>query len=139
MAKEPVGLILRKFQNMRRMSMEDLSERTGINIQTISRYEPGDSEKVPFTETVTLARALALSASSLAAGAGMHVIPDQLEEVMTQEAALVVRRATNLMAELPESQQAFLATAIDRAVQGEIQAMHSEETPINSPTPKLPA
>jgi DNA-binding XRE family transcriptional regulator len=44
MAKEPVGLILRNLRNMRRMSMEDLSERTGIKIQTISRYEWGDSD-----------------------------------------------------------------------------------------------
>ncbi len=97
-AKEPVGLILGKFQTIRPMSMEDLSERTGINIQTISSHERGDSEKVPFTETMTPALTLALSASSLAAPARLYVIPEQLEEVMTQEAALVVRRAINLMA-----------------------------------------
>ncbi len=59
---------IRYFKNLRKMSQKELSERTGINIKTLQRYESGETPILKEDAAAMISEALGISVEELLLG-----------------------------------------------------------------------
>ena len=61
MAKTTFGELIRNERNIRNLSLQQLSERTGITPNLIHRIESGENKNISFCHVCALAEALTLN------------------------------------------------------------------------------
>ena len=59
---------IRYFKNLRKMSQKELSERTGINIKTLQRYESGETPILKEDAAAMISEALGISVEEFLLG-----------------------------------------------------------------------